>query len=271
MKYIFLDIDGTIRDFDGFIPESAVEAVRKTRENGHKVLICSARPYAQIDRRVLDIGFDGVIASSGCYILLDGNCIFHKCFETAVSSAIGKYLFERGAVLEFGNYKETAVHFVHEERYRAIDRLVKERLGDKAMRLLSEHRNVSSFEEIAEVEKILCFTHDISLDTVKEQFKNEVSGVTFSIPALDLTGFELHPAGAGKAFGLSKVIEKTGAAIEDTVAAGDSANDEDMLKMAGLGIAMGNGSEEAKLSADLITDTLRNDGLYKAFKKANIV
>ena len=36
-KIIFLDVDGTLVDYDGHTPESAVRAVRKARENGHRV------------------------------------------------------------------------------------------------------------------------------------------------------------------------------------------------------------------------------------------
>ncbi len=35
-KVIFLNIDGTIRDFDGTIPVSGVEAIKKARQNGHE-------------------------------------------------------------------------------------------------------------------------------------------------------------------------------------------------------------------------------------------
>ena len=34
-KIIFLDVDGTLIDYDNHIPESAVIAIRKAREKGH--------------------------------------------------------------------------------------------------------------------------------------------------------------------------------------------------------------------------------------------
>ena len=38
-KIIFIDIDGTIVDYENHLPDSAVTAIRKARENGHRVYI----------------------------------------------------------------------------------------------------------------------------------------------------------------------------------------------------------------------------------------
>ncbi len=38
-KIIFIDVDGTLVDYDNVLPLSAVKAIRKARANGHKVYI----------------------------------------------------------------------------------------------------------------------------------------------------------------------------------------------------------------------------------------
>ena len=52
-----------------------------------------------------------------------------------------------------------------------------------------------------------------------------------------------------------------GITLEETVAAGDSANDIGMLRAAGLGCCMDNGSPDAKAAADRIIGDVREDGL----------
>lgn len=42
-KIIFLDVDGTLVDYESNLPDSAVMAIRKARENGHKVYISTGR------------------------------------------------------------------------------------------------------------------------------------------------------------------------------------------------------------------------------------
>ena len=49
----------------------------------------------------------------------------------------------------------------------------------------------------------------------------------------------------------------------DVIAFGDAGNDIDMIRFAGLGIAMGNASDDLKAVADFITATNEEDGVAK--------
>ena len=44
-----------------------------------------------------------------------------------------------------------------------------------------------------------------------------------------------------------------------------------MIKLAGIGVAMGNANKEVKEIADYITDDVDNDGVYKALKHFNLI
>ena len=58
--------------------------------------------------------------------------------------------------------------------------------------------------------------------------------------------------------------------LKDTIAFGDGNNDVSMLKLVHCGIAMGNGTEEAKQAADFVTDSIFDDGIYKALIRLNL-
>ena len=60
-KIIFLDVDGTIVDYDNHIPDSAREAIRKARENGHLVYVCTGRSKAEMPDDIWAIGFEMVL------------------------------------------------------------------------------------------------------------------------------------------------------------------------------------------------------------------
>ena len=47
-KIIFLDVDGTLADYENRIPPSAVRAVRAARRSGHRVYICTGRSRAEV-------------------------------------------------------------------------------------------------------------------------------------------------------------------------------------------------------------------------------
>lgn len=48
IKVIFLDVDGTLCNYEGVIPESAKQAIKQARKNGHKVYICTGRSRAEV-------------------------------------------------------------------------------------------------------------------------------------------------------------------------------------------------------------------------------
>ena len=64
-KIVFLDIDGTFTVPLERPTELVAKAVREARKNGHKVLISTGRNMPIVSRDVLEVGFDGVVASAG--------------------------------------------------------------------------------------------------------------------------------------------------------------------------------------------------------------
>ena len=64
-KVLFIDVDGTLVDYEGNLPPSAVEAIRKARAAGHKVYICTGRSRAAVYQNIWDIGLAGMIGGNG--------------------------------------------------------------------------------------------------------------------------------------------------------------------------------------------------------------
>lgn len=74
-----------------------------------------------------------------------------------------------------------------------------------------------------------------------------------------------------KTYAIDCLLEYLGADVSDTIAFGDATIDIPMLEYCGIGVAMGNGSDEVKAVADYITDNVEDDGLYKAFIKLELI
>ncbi len=72
---------------------------------------------------------------------------------------------------------------------------------------------------------------------------------------------DLAPEGVSKASALADVCQRLGVAQADVLAIGDGRNDEEMLRWAGRGVAMGQAPLAVQEAADDVTATVRDDGV----------
>ena len=82
---------------------------------------------------------------------------------------------------------------------------------------------------------------------------------------------DVIPKVGGKNTGIDAVIAHFGIKLEETMEFGDGGNDIDMLKHAGIGVAMGNAVENVKEIADYITTSVDDDGITNALKHFNVI
>ena len=77
--------------------------------------------------------------------------------------------------------------------------------------------------------------------------------------------------GISKRVGIDKMLEHFQIGLDECMAFGDGGNDIQMLSHVEIGIAMGNASDEVKKYADYITDSVDEDGVFKALKHFNVI
>jgi len=73
--------------------------------------------------------------------------------------------------------------------------------------------------------------------------------------------------GVSKANAAASVAERLGVRQDETIAIGDGDNDLEILRWAGLGIVMGNGTPRAKAAADWIAPPIEDDGVAVALQR----
>lgn len=75
------------------------------------------------------------------------------------------------------------------------------------------------------------------------------------------TFLEVAHAEVNKGAALARLAASLGVPMAEVVAVGDGQNDVDMIRAAGLGVAMGNGHPELRAAADRVTASLADDGV----------
>ena len=81
------------------------------------------------------------------------------------------------------------------------------------------------------------------------------------------TYLEVMDLKGSKSNAVKFVSDRLGLDKSEIIAMGDNYNDIEMIKYAGMGVAMGNAPDEIKAIADYVTDTNNNDGVQKALEK----
>lgn len=270
-KIIFLDIDGTIRWFDGSVPESTVFAIKEARRNGHEVCICSGRPYSLIEKNIMDIGFDGVISCAGTYVIYRDQCTRKVCFEPETARELCGYLLENDCIVEMQRYDQTFLPRIMQSRYDEMSRHMMESLGENAKPLETYPTIAEQYTDVEEIEKVMFFSNSLPYEEVYQRWKDRVIMTPFSIPNAERWGGEISPLHVNKTAGILSILEHSSYTREEVIAIGDSDNDVDMLEFAAVGVAMGNATENARKAADWQTAPLLEDGILKAFRRLELI
>lgn len=79
--------------------------------------------------------------------------------------------------------------------------------------------------------------------------------------------FDVVQPGVSKATGIRALMDAFGIDASEVMAFGDAGNDADMLRLAGVGVAMGNASDELKSIADLVCDPCEEQGVLKVLEE----
>jgi len=115
--------------------------------------------------------------------------------------------------------------------------------------------------------KIVAITQDDheGLAEAKARIRSEFPDL--SISSSWWNNFEVNPAGVNKGASLARVASRLGIPMEQVMAIGDNGNDVPMLRAAGVGVAVGNATDEAKAAADVVTLSNEACGVAAAIRQ----
>ncbi|MCD7894764.1 MAG: Cof-type HAD-IIB family hydrolase [Erysipelotrichaceae bacterium] len=275
-KIIFLDIDGTLTMPDIGVTDKVKYAIKKARENGNYVFICSGRNKAGV-RSLEYIGFDGLICCAGGYIEVNGQ----KIYESALSDdklKLARDVFDRNHVL----YNMEATHLTFQSKAMS-EMFVSQRLdgnmNSELQRMINEEKdmfNIHSFEDFEAnpmpIQKMSFICQDISqLDEPKEVLSKDFNFVVHDVFSRNTINGEIIVKGTDKGKAIHKVVDYLGLSIEDTIGFGDSMNDLQMIQTCHRGVVMGNGSDELKQYATTICESVRDDGIYHELDRLGLI
>lgn len=262
MKYsmICMDIDGTLLDDFQQIPDNVRTSLKKAHDMGIKLALVSMRSPMGIDMIERQLGIPCIKAAyAGAYIYDGNGCIYSKTLSSEAAVKTCDAISEAGASLWIFEGEHWSVTEIDDWIKREIS-IVRHKPEIADINLLKPYwcegqRLPHKFLAAGEY-PVICRVND----ELKRAEVDVQPGFSSRIY------LEIMPLGIDKGFALEKLCGLHGVPKEETIAFGDQDTDIPLLTAAGLGIAMGNGIDNLKNYADLITRTNNEGGIAFALE-----
>ncbi|MDO4393518.1 MAG: Cof-type HAD-IIB family hydrolase [Bacillota bacterium] len=267
VKLIALDLDGTLLTDDKKVSSGNREAIHWATEKGVDVAFATGRSIGIIPPDAFSIPDIRYMITSNGAIVSDrlNGMISHEYIPAEAVDMLTELLCRREDMVEvFVNGTAHTQRIYNEEICEAVKRgqnpyyYYYHRVSeDDIFGFMKKNRNV--------IEMIIVNFQRGEDPRMKLMTKDQIE----QIPGLCATtslpyNIEIVSGTAGKGNALVKLAELLGIERDQVVSMGDSLNDMTMPDVSGICVAMGNGREEVKDQADIVTKSNMDDGVAAA-------
>lgn len=266
-KILLTDLDETLLTSQKTISDTDRNSIKQIIDAGHKFVIATGRPIYSAKIVAKELG----LAPKNTYIIASNGGVIYDCeqdeilHKESVSYDLVRLMFTEAAKSHLHIHTYTDTHVIS---LRETPELLMYTKTIKMPYQILEH--VPEDLPYEPPKMIVMSIKDNSreiLTAFKEHIYPVVEGKlnpVFSNKSL----LEFLPPNASKGNALVKLCGLLNIPVENSIACGDEENDIPMIKAAGVGVAMKNGTPSARECADYITNHTNNEnGITEVIEK----
>ena len=273
IKLLALDLDGTLLDSTGQIPDQNREVIRAAEELGVLVTIATGRRF----RDARDLGID--LELNAPLITHNGALLkYADSFETVAASLldldttrevvrVGKHFGGHALVSADPHTKGTMLYDCEPNESiplrRYLEWSVRQHGGDvtEAVIRVDDLQNALPDHEVIHISFSGQYQPmEEMLSLLGTELGGRVTILPTKYPHLDFILIDILPPDASKGTGVEKLAAMNGIAAENVMAIGDNFNDVDMLEFAGTGVVMGNADAQLLNRSEFYKTDSNNEG-----------
>ena len=266
IKALFFDLDGTLLDSQKRVPDSAVYALQKCREQGMRLFVSTARS----DHLDMTLGWtarendllNGGIFCNGACTRLDGKteyAFLHAQDVAACVNAVGDF-----RDVHMSLHMENGLHAFNHELPRAVWGPWGVTEGD--ILPLTPSCFTHTMTILVYYDGLVDFGEETLPVELYERIKKDCPDSTVYLSDGGRT-MQLALKGMSKYAAIEKLRMQLGLEKEEIAVFGDDVNDVEMLQSYPNSVAMGNAAPQAKHAAAYITKANDEDGIAYAIEK----
>ena len=270
---LVIDLDGTLLNTRGEVSQANCQAIDRARAAGFEVIVASGRAWGESRSALEAINHaDFMIAAGGALMVRadDGSTIDRRVMEsTTVEQAVSTMLDDRHRVLLLKDSHAVGYDYAS----------VGDAPLDPASQWWFEHLplRVRHLEAIQDDEhpdatvRVAIVASEAELSPLAGRLQEQLADRVFlqhwpAVTSSHATGAKTHllevfDAGVNKWSMILRHCHRTATRPEQVVAIGDGLNDVEMIRAAGLGVAMGNADPRVLAVADETTGHHDADGV----------
>ncbi len=256
-KLIVSDFDGTLIDDRQNVPERVKEAITEYVKSGGVFAVCTGRMLRSILPQVRKLGLSGlVVANQGSVIaeIESGNILKSSSIPYSEVAEICKNIKELNQPVNIYCGDNLYTDIPKDNEYL--------QLYERIVCVNAEHVNELMAEFVMKkrlnCQKIAVLVQKSERDALYSEL-NKRLGDRFDVTCSAKELVEVSPKGETKGEAVKYLCKRFDIPLEKCVAVGDNLNDVSMIKVAGVGAAVGNADNALKQIADFIAIT-NNEG-----------
>lgn len=259
IKVAFFDVDGTLIPFrrvngERVMPASTQAALLALREKGIPLLLCTGRFIEMARDCEAYVPIDGYVTLNGQWCTLGDEVVRAVELDPVEAERLFHHYLD-GEVAGFIMYDDEAVFTGSPERLAEIDEEWRMRWYVPLSPDMAD-RPIYQF--------------------VVQTPKSGPVDVLADCPHLVATRWDpesedIISTGSGKVVGMEALLCRLGLTFDEVIAFGDGDNDLEMLKAAGVSVAMGNATPEVKEAATFVTDSDEENGVWNALCRLGLI
>ncbi len=264
-KLIALDMDGTLLNSDKEITKKSLEYIDKAFDAGKEVILSTGRCVAELEdylKKMPRLKYVNCVSGALVYNVQTDEKIYsnplsietvYKLFDVAKDMDVMVHILSNDSIVQSDKLENMAKYNM--DIFTSMFKKVTTPCKDIEV----FYRN-NPFP----VEKFNFYTKSIEDRNILEERLNDLDIV---MAHSEYSNLEISAKGVTKGTGLKALCDYLEMDITDTIAVGDADNDMDILKTAGLSIAMGNAKDSVKEICDVVVSDCDSEGIAEAIEK----
>ncbi|MCQ2085874.1 MAG: Cof-type HAD-IIB family hydrolase [archaeon] len=253
-KLVAMDLDGTLIQANGSIPDSLLCIIKNLSRRGIKFAIVTGRMTETAEKYAKIIGGASTISYNGSVVKKKNGTYVKKMIP--LRSVRNMIKFCRINELYLQMYHNGKIYASGKSSYLSSD-------PDSKM---VESQIIANFTKIKThpTPKMIIASEEEKMPSLMEEIKEMFCTLYISRSSTQI--IEVTPEGIDKKHGLNIVAEDLGVDRSDVIAIGNDMNDLPMIEWAGTGIAVSNAPNELKNKANIISKQTSSAGVQEALE-----